>query len=201
MSQPSGEDLEKDWRLKLARSLIMSLRVEKFRMPAKPCVIGVWHEEIAAAIAAFYPYPGVGLSSMSRDGRITAALYQSLGSRAVYASSSRSTLSERRKLYKAVSEDYVYVTLDGPRGPRRVAKPGLLSVAAFCGVPLYPIRCIHSGLRAKSWDRNHVPWPFAKVKVVIGNALHPKRNRIVSATARLEQVMAELAGERPSDRP
>jgi lysophospholipid acyltransferase (LPLAT)-like uncharacterized protein len=55
------------------------------------------------------------------------------------------------------------VTPDGPRGPRRVLKPGIVFVAAKTGMKIVPCGIACSKVwRLKSWDRFAVPRPFAR---------------------------------------
>ncbi len=57
-------------------------------------------------------------------------------------------------------------TADGPKGPRRVAKPGAVQLAALAGAGW--IGCFHPepqrAWRLGSWDRFAIPWPFSTVR-------------------------------------
>ena len=71
----------------------------------------------------------------------------------------------------------VGITVDGPRGPRRVAKPGAAVLSVFTGLPVVPIA--FTATRAwhlKSWDRTILPKPFAKICVEFGPPLPPPEN-------------------------
>ena len=61
-------------------------------------------------------------------------------------------------------------TIDGPRGPRYVAKPGPVILARKTGVPIYPF---HIGVDEawtleKTWDQFQVPQPFSRAVFVGG---------------------------------
>ena len=58
-------------------------------------------------------------------------------------------------------------TVDGPRGPRYVAKSGPVMLAKKTGNPILPfvIEC-SSYWQIKSWDRLQIPRPFARAKVI-----------------------------------
>jgi lysophospholipid acyltransferase (LPLAT)-like uncharacterized protein len=61
------------------------------------------------------------------------------------------------------------ITPDGPRGPARVCKPGVVRLAARSGLPVVPVGAYPSnGWRLRSWDRFIVPRPFTKVHVEFG---------------------------------
>jgi len=64
---------------------------------------------------------------------------------------------------------HVGFTIDGPRGPRYIAKPGPVILARRTG---RPISVFHIGVaRAhtfqKSWDRFQIPYPFSRVVMLV----------------------------------
>ena len=63
-------------------------------------------------------------------------------------------------------------TVDGPRGPLYVAKPGALLLARKTG---YKICCFHVAVERawilKSWDRMMIPKPFSRASFYITSPL------------------------------
>ena len=63
-------------------------------------------------------------------------------------------------------------TVDGPRGPARVAQPGAVFLAGATGHPILPFHVEASRFwTAGRWDRTQVPKPFARVGVAIGEPI------------------------------
>src|SRR6185295_5138080 len=63
-------------------------------------------------------------------------------------------------------------TLDGPRGPARVAQPGAIWLAKATGHPVLPFHFEAKRYwSVNSWDRTQVPRPFATVALVVGEPL------------------------------
>jgi lysophospholipid acyltransferase (LPLAT)-like uncharacterized protein len=63
-------------------------------------------------------------------------------------------------------------TVDGPRGPARVAQPGAVWLAGATGHPILPFHVEASrAWTARSWDATQVPSPFARVAVAIGEPI------------------------------
>jgi lysophospholipid acyltransferase (LPLAT)-like uncharacterized protein len=63
-------------------------------------------------------------------------------------------------------------TLDGPRGPARVAQPGAIWLARATGNPVLPFHLeAASHWTANSWDRTQIPKPFSTVALVVGEPL------------------------------
>ena len=53
---------------------------------------------------------------------------------------------------------------DGPRGPARVSKPGIVALARLSGVAITPVAfSVRPCLRFRSWDRTLLPLPFARI--------------------------------------
>ena len=63
-------------------------------------------------------------------------------------------------------------TVDGPRGPARVAQLGAVWLAKTTGNPVLPFHLEASRhWTMKSWDRTQIPKPFATVALAIGEPL------------------------------
>ena len=62
---------------------------------------------------------------------------------------------------------------DGPSGPARILRKGVLHIALQSGVPIVPLhvsatRCFRS---RSSWDRKMQPLPFSTINVVVGSPI------------------------------
>jgi lysophospholipid acyltransferase (LPLAT)-like uncharacterized protein len=58
---------------------------------------------------------------------------------------------------------------DGPRGPAKTLRKGVLHLALESGVPIVPVRCdARPAFRLRSWDRKIVPFPFARIRIRYG---------------------------------
>jgi lysophospholipid acyltransferase (LPLAT)-like uncharacterized protein len=88
-------------------------------------------------------------------------------------------------------------TLDGPRGPARVAQPGAIWLARATGNPVLPFHLeASSHWTMKSWDRTQIPKPFSTVALAIGEPLHvpgdATDDQMESARRELEAHLATL---------
>ena len=60
-------------------------------------------------------------------------------------------------------------TVDGPRGPARVAQPGAVWLAKATGNPVLPFHLeADRHWTLDSWDRTQIPKPFSMVALSIG---------------------------------
>lgn len=61
---------------------------------------------------------------------------------------------------------------DGPRGPARVLKKGVLHLALQSGVAIMPMRVTASRyVRSWAWDKKMHPLPFARIRVEFGTPM------------------------------
>jgi hypothetical protein len=148
------------WKIKEAGQSSFS----PFSHPKQACIYAVWHESVLAA--AFYrDQPVHALASQSFDGELISRALMGLGwPTPARGSSSRggsAGLSESQGFL--AKGEHVLFTVDGPRGPRRVAKDGAIKLSRLSGHPVVPVAfACRAQPRLKTWDRMVLPPPFAR---------------------------------------
>lgn len=128
---------------------------------------GIWCFWHRCIIPAGYRFRGSQMALMisrSFDGEYIARIMKRLGYRPVRGSSSRGAVGALMGMRRELVEGYAAVfTIDGPRGPRYVAKAGPVMLAKKSG---QPISCFYVAIdRAwilNSWDRMIIPKPFSR---------------------------------------
>ncbi len=138
-------------------------------------IIAFWHESMGLAACRF---PNTGwhtLTSYSYDGEFAARVVRWFGLEAARGSSSKGGSEALASLAVAIEKvSVVGFTLDGPRGPRRVAKPGIAILAARTRAPIVPYAyTVTPAWRLRSWDRFPVPKPFGRIVQACGPAIPP----------------------------
>lgn len=183
--------------LALGRLWLRSLRVRwigpESALP-DGAVIVLWHEHLPACIRAFSGRGIHVLISRSPDGDWAARACESFGYRVHRGSSSRGGAGGMRTLIRGMETGggLAGMALDGPRGPRRVAKPGSLWLARRRASPVVPV-WVHAprAFRLGSWDRSLIPWPFSRVTVRIGKPFHPRGEGQIAEAMRSLESQAE----------
>jgi len=128
------------------------------------CIWAFWHRCVIAATQRCRNNQIAVMTSRSFDGEYIARIIAKFGFIPVRGSSSRGAVGAligmRRNLEQGHS---VAFTIDGPRGPRYVAKPGPVLLAKKTGVP---IGCFYIHVERawvlNSWDRMLIPKPFSR---------------------------------------
>jgi lysophospholipid acyltransferase (LPLAT)-like uncharacterized protein len=181
---------------------------ENLRLMAgdKPLIVVFWHECLPAmpifwlrAKRLGMTRPAVVLASQHRDGQLIGQAVRHMGIDLVSGSSSRGGAAGLRGLLKALAGGtHVGLTPDGPRGPRRVAAPGVAQLAGLSGVQILPCGAITS--RAKtlhSWDKMRLPLPFGRGALVVGAPIEVEREDwqagLPAVTTALDAAMARAA--------
>ncbi len=162
---------------------------------------GLFHESM---LPCAWLYRGRGYSvavSRSRDGDLIASTLRALGyADPARGSSSRGGSAALRALLRHLGEGTtVAVLVDGPRGPARVAKTGIVAVARMSGLPVQPVAfSARPALRLKSWDRSLIPLPFARVvcaygePIVIDPGEAPDDSAEQASARRLDETLVAL---------
>ena len=142
-------------------------------LDARPLVASSWHE---CMIPATYLFRDMGIrvmSSFSYDGEYMGRIIGRFGFVAVKGSSSRNPIRALLGLRRALDEGWtVAFTLDGPRGPRRKAKPGPSGLARSAGLAMTTFHAaVDRAWVLHSWDRMMIPKPFSRVLVRVGKLI------------------------------
>jgi lysophospholipid acyltransferase (LPLAT)-like uncharacterized protein len=139
----------------------------------RPPIMAFWHGRILPATVYFRRRGIVVITSENFDGQWIAGIIERFG----YGTARGSTSRGGRKALLQLTRDMAAgkpaaFTLDGPRGPARVAQPGAVWLAKVTGNPVVPFHIESSRhWTLKSWDRTQIPKPFTTAAIAIGERL------------------------------
>jgi hypothetical protein len=110
------------------------------------------------------------LSSDSKDGERSVGTWRWFGIHAVRGTAAEDGAKALVRMIRAVREGWDFgITPDGPRGPLRKLKPGVLALARKSGAWVVPVCVAYSrAWQLKTWDTMLVPKPFSRVVVRYG---------------------------------
>jgi hypothetical protein len=155
-------------------------RVEGCWRAGQPLIYTAWHGQILAlpwAHAWLRRTRGARaatvLVSRSRDGERMSRFARRFGLAVVRGSSSRGGVGALRALARILGQGGdVVVVPDGPRGPARQVRRGVVALAARTRTPVVPVAfAARPAWRLSSWDRFLVPLPFARCALAFGAPL------------------------------
>jgi lysophospholipid acyltransferase (LPLAT)-like uncharacterized protein len=127
-----------------------------------------WHGRIFPATFYWRDRGIVVMTSLNRDGDAIAQCIQRFGFGAARGSSSRGGFRALVEMAREIrkGKDCAF-TIDGPRGPKYIAKQGPVLLALKTGAAIF---CFHISMKHKiqlqSWDEFQIPLPFTPAVVL-----------------------------------
>jgi lysophospholipid acyltransferase (LPLAT)-like uncharacterized protein len=133
-------------------------------------IMAFWHGRILPATYFFRRRGIVVITSENFDGEWIAGIIERFG----YGTSRGSTSRGGRRALLQLRRDMAAgrpaaFTVDGPRGPARVAQPGAVWLSKATGNPVVPFHIeAERHWTLGSWDRTQIPKPFSRIALAIG---------------------------------
>ena len=139
----------------------------------RPFVYSFWHNCMIPAMYWCRDLQVRVMSSDSFDGEYTGRIMQKFGFVKVRGSSSkgavRALLGMRRELEHGWTAAF---TIDGPKGPRYVAKPGPVVLSRSTGAPMVVFHiALDRAWVLKTWDGCMIPKPFCRALMRVSRAI------------------------------
>ena len=107
------------------------------------------------------------MTSQSFDGEYIARIIQKFGFVPVRGSSNRGAVRAFLEMRREAAQGWILAfTIDGPRGPRYVAKPGPVLLGRATGVPLSAFHvAVENAWVLNTWDALIIPKPFSRALI------------------------------------
>src|SRR5438067_2348667 len=148
---------------------------ERVYAAKKQCIWAFWHRIILPIVWWYRNHGVVVMNTTAFDGQWTRKVIEWLGFGTAQGSSSRGGLRGLAVMTRRLEEgvDCAF-TIDGPRGPRYVAKPGPVMLARKSGCP---IMVFHIGVDRgktfeKTWDHFLLPKPLARTVILFAPPIY-----------------------------
>lgn len=168
-------------------------------------IFAFWHGRL---LPLSYLYRGSGariLASRHEDGELLGRTVRRLGFGHVRGSSTRGGSRAILELVEELRAGHdLGLTVDGPRGPRHVVKPGVVQIAKITGSAIIPITTASRRHRTfASWDAFELPYPWTRVVVRYGPAVivpaDADRDTMEAKRLELERALAAITSEADRD--
>jgi lysophospholipid acyltransferase (LPLAT)-like uncharacterized protein len=189
--------------IRLLRFSVRARHVRAANIESTPqYILAFWHDHMLLMLHSRFRKPITVMSSSSRDGDLAVFVYGTYGVKAVRGSSTRGGGAALREfIRRARAGSNLVFTPDGPKGPPRVVKDGVIFAAQATGLPIVPVAFAASRKkRLRSWDRMIVPLPLSRVIYLYGQPLAvPRGGDMEEWRGKLEASMNALAEEAERD--
>ena len=133
-------------------------------------ILACWHGRILTGLYYFRHRRIVALASQNFDGEWIARILERFGYTTARGSTSRGGARALVQLRRELAAGHgVAFTVDGPRGPARVAQAGAAWLAGATGQPILPFHLEADRFwTTRSWDKAQIPKPSSTVAVALG---------------------------------
>ena len=102
-------------------------------------ILAFWHAHVLLSLHSRWRRPTTAIISRSKDGEIVSGVLHLYGAETARGSSTRGGQMALREVLRDVrAGKSIAVTPDGPKGPPRVVKDGIVYVAQVSGLPIVP---------------------------------------------------------------
>lgn len=154
----------------------------------RPYVYSFWHNCMIPAMYWCRDLQVRVMSSDSFDGEYTGRIMQKFGFVKVRGSSSKGAVRALLGMKRELEQGWtVAFTIDGPKGPRYVAKPGPVVLSRSTGAPMVVFHiALDRAWVLNTWDRAMIPKPFCRALMRVSRAIP------VSKDGSNEQYLGEL---------
>lgn len=157
-------------------------------------ILALWHGRILPGLHYFRNRGVVVITSRNFDGAWITHILHKFGFGTARGSTSRGGARALAQLRRDLGAGKpVAFTVDGPRGPARVVKEGVVFLAGLTKHPILPYH-IESDRHwtLGSWDRTQIPKPFSTVALVIGEPIAVSGTDHDTLAAKSAEVHAAL---------
>ena len=171
--------------------------LESIHRTGHRAIFTFWHGRIFPATYYWRNRGIVVMTSMNLDGEAIAQCIQRFGYGVARGSSSRGGLRALAQLSRDIQrgKDAAF-TIDGPRGPRYVAKQGPVLLAYKSGAA---ILCFHISMKRRiqlrSWDEFQIPLPFTTAIVLKAPPIWVPPNATEEQLRALHEQMQKVLDE------
>lgn len=142
----------------------------------KPCIFALWHAHQCVLYCNEDKEHLYALISPSNDGEIIASGCKDMGINVVRGSKGRRGVASSIELLEKLEQgNSAAITIDGPKGPARVVKEGIINIAKLSQVPMIPVLWYSpekTFLKFPTWDEFRIPILKCKAVALYGDPIY-----------------------------
>ncbi len=132
-----------------------------------------WHGDYVPLLPLMEDRGGCIISSQSERGNTIAGIAEGFGYQSVLIPDKPSRQSMQQLLQSLQSVSAAGTAVDGPLGPYRKVKGGVIWLAASLGMNLVPValHCRRAVRLHQRWDHLTLPLPFTTIHIAVGSPM------------------------------
>ncbi|MFT7144524.1 MAG: lysophospholipid acyltransferase (LPLAT)-like uncharacterized protein [Alphaproteobacteria bacterium] len=153
--------------------------IHDFARSKQPVVLTIWHGRLLM-MPLLFPrgMKARTLISGHSDGKIVKHTAAAFGFKTIVGSSSQGGAKAFKEMIKSIKQGVsVFITPDGPKGPKEKFQAGAAEVARMTNAPMLAVSISATPCKfAKSWDNFMLPKPFSNIYIHYGEPMYITRS-------------------------
>ena len=159
-------------------------------------IISIWHGRVLTFVKQLAYKKYYAVAGTHNDAEIIARICINMGWKVIRGSSSDKGREAYEAILDALNEpgSLVAMTPDGPKGPAKIPKAGIVKAAQRTGAIIIPAAA-HSTKRwgFTNWDTFYVAKPFGRIEMIYGKPISfSKDEQFVDCLAKVKEAMDML---------
>lgn len=140
----------------------------------KSVIISTWHGQLLTTFMHLAKKKYYGLAGLNRDGELISRVGNQLGWKILRGSSSRGGSRIFIEIVRILRQPstLIGITPDGPRGPEKIPKAGVIKAAQKTGAIIIPVSSISTrNWKFVNWHTFFLEKPFGKIYLKYGKPI------------------------------
>ena len=138
-------------------------------------IISIWHGRVLTFVKLLSKKKYYAVAGTHNDAEIISQICLDIGWKVIRGSSSDKGKEALQGIVDALNipGSLVAMTPDGPKGPAKIPKAGVVRASQLTGAPIIPAatHCTkHWGFT--NWDTFYIPKPFGRIEVIYGEPIY-----------------------------
>lgn len=150
-------------------------QIDELLKEGRSIIVASWHGQLLPTFMNLAKYGYYGLAGMHKDAELISQFGERIGWKLLRGSSSDRGKEVYLEMVKVLETpgSVVALTPDGPKGPARIPKPGVIRAAQKTGAVIIPAMgqsTKHWGFT--NWDTFYIAKPFGRIEMIYGEPLY-----------------------------
>lgn len=160
---------------------------------SKSYIFSMWHQNVIPGMLAQWGRPHHILLSSSKDGDLLEVAARKMNYVSARGSSTRGGTEAMLKIIKALKDGHnAAITPDGPTGPAKKLKGGVLNMAKESGAAILPLYVEAARYKSfNSWDKLRLPWLFTRIIVIYGEPVYVPSDSGTKELAKIRNTITQ----------
>jgi len=163
----------------------------------KSVIFSVWHGHLLSIVYDLRSLEMNALAGTHKDADLISQIATKWGWSMIRGSSKKNGVVAYKTMLRLLSRStntMLFITPDGPSGPPRIPKKGIVGLAQSCRVGIIPIKVRYTrSWGFKNWDTFYVAKPFGSISIDYGKPIYFEKSQNIK---KCQSILIEAMEDR-----